>query len=82
MPHVFEKLSESLILRERKVSVFRVFLVVFSRIRTEYGEIISVFSPNAEKYGPENSEYGYFSRSVSAQSFLIFLNFENNRFFL
>ena len=25
---------------------------VFSRIRTEYGEI-SVFSPNAGKYGPE-----------------------------
>ena len=50
-----------------KVSIFRVFWSVFSRIRTEYGEIrtispysvripdteyLSVFSPNAGKYGP------------------------------
>ena len=38
------------------------FWSVFSRIRTEYGEILhtpflSVFSPNAEKYGPEKTAY-------------------------
>ena len=32
---------------------------VFSRIPTEYGEMrsISVFSPNAGKYGPEKTKY-------------------------
>ena len=30
-----------------------VFRSAFSRICTEYGEILSVYSPNAGKYGPE-----------------------------
>ena len=36
-----------------------IFWSVFSRIRTEYGEIlrISVFSPNPGKYGPEKTPY-------------------------
>ena len=39
-----------------KVSKYGVFFwSVFSRIRTEYGEI--VFSPNAGKYGPEKTPY-------------------------
>ena len=51
-----------------KVSIFGLFLVrIFShanwiRWDTSY---LSIFSPNTEKYGPENSEYGYFSRSAS-----------------
>ena len=36
-----------------KVSVFGVFLVRIFLILTEYGEIRSVFSPNAGKYGPK-----------------------------
>ena len=30
---------------------------------------ISVFSPNAGKYGPEKSEYGHFLRSVYCGKF-------------
>ena len=38
----------------KKVQIRSFFWSVFSRIRTEYGEILlSVFSPNAGKYGPE-----------------------------
>ena len=33
------------------------FWPVFSRIRTEYGEIQSIYSPNAGKYGPEKTPY-------------------------
>ena len=53
---------------EWKESVFGVFLVrIFSHSDwigrdTPY---LSIFSPNAGKYGPENSEYGHFSRSGS-----------------
>ena len=38
---------------------------VFSSIRKEYVSlrIQYAFSPNAGKYGPENSEYGHFSRN-------------------
>ena len=41
------------------------FWFVFSRIRTEYGEIrsISVFSPNGGKYGQKNSKNEHFLRS-------------------
>ena len=40
------------------------FWSVFSRIRTEYGEIL-VFSPNVGKYEPEKkSVFGHFSHSV------------------
>ena len=44
------------------------YCVKSARIWAEYGEILctlylSVFSPNAGKYGAENSEYGHFSRS-------------------
>ena len=46
----------------REKSLIRSFLwSAFSCIRTEYGEILhiylSVFSPNAGKYGPENPPY-------------------------
>ena len=46
--------SQQTTLRE-KCPYLKFFWSVFSRIRTEYGEIrsISVFSPNAGKYGPE-----------------------------
>ena len=37
------------------------FWSVFSRIRTEYGEILGIQS-NAGIYGPENSVFGHFSR--------------------
>ena len=38
---------------------------VFRRIRIEYGDLLSVFSPNMGKYGPEkNSIFGHFSYSV------------------
>ena len=57
------------------MSVFGVILIrifpAFSRIRTEYGQIryLSVFSPNAGKYGKNadqiNSQYGQFLRSIS-----------------
>ena len=52
------KLTNSL---REKCPYSELFWSVFSRIRTEYGEIrvslntkcLCVFSPNAEKYGPE-----------------------------
>ena len=59
-------------------------------IWTEYGEILcirysdwirrdspylSVFSPNAGKYGPENSEYGHFSGSVGQISLVYAMGF-------
>ena len=54
------------------MSVFGVILVLifpeFSRIRTEYGAYLSVFSPNAGKCrknaDQNNSEYGLFLRSA------------------
>ena len=50
------------------MSAFGVFLLVFSCIRTEYGEIQSNCSPYSvqvqENADHENSEYGHFSRSV------------------
>ena len=54
------------------MSVFGVILVrifpVFSRVGTEYGEIRSVFNPNAGKYGENadqnNSEYRHFLSTV------------------
>ena len=40
------------------VQIRSFFWSVLSRIRTEYGEILrTVFSPNAEKYGPEKTPY-------------------------
>ena len=46
------------------------FWSVFSRIRTDYGEIqyLSVFTPNAGKYGPEKPRIRlHFSRSEYIQ---------------
>ena len=62
------------------MSVFRVFWLVFSRIRTEYGEIwsISIYSFEIrENTNQENSENGYFTRSVIPPEvhFIQFLNF-------
>ena len=45
------------------------FLSVFSRIRTEYGQYLSEFSPNVGKTDQKNSEYGHFSRSGSHADF-------------
>ena len=53
-----------------KVSVFEVFWSVFSRIRTEYGEIRSISSYSVrmrENTDQINSEYGNFSRSDQDQ---------------
>ena len=36
-------------------------------LKTDDSSYLSVFSPNAEKYGQENSEYGHFSRSGYCQ---------------
>ena len=43
----------------KSVQIRSFFWFVFSRIRTEYGEILylSVFSQNAGKYGPEKTLY-------------------------
>ena len=44
----------------KSVQIRSFFWSVFSRIRTEYGEILyisSVFSPNAGKYEPEKTPY-------------------------
>ena len=47
----------------KSVQMRSFFWSVFSRIRTEYGEMLRiivyvfVFSPDAEKYGPEKSPY-------------------------
>ena len=64
------------------MSVFGVILVrifpAFFQIRTEYGEILylSVFSPNAGKYGKNadqnNSEYEHFLRSGKQSNFPTF----------
>ena len=50
-----------------KVSVFGVFLVrIFPHLDwiQRNTPFLSITSLNAGKYGPENSEYGHFSRSV------------------
>ena len=39
---------------------------------------LSVFSPNAEKYGPEHSVFGHFSRSVAINTFYISKDFAVN----
>ena len=62
------------------MSVFRVFWLVFSRIRTEYGKIwsISIYSFEIrENTNQENSENGYSTRSVIPPEvhFTQFLNF-------
>ena len=65
-----EKLDQNEMLTWRKKcpnSEF--FWSVFSRIRTEYGEIVSI--SNAGKYRPENSEYGHFSRSAKDINFSV-----------
>ena len=57
----------------QQVSVFGVILAhsfpAFPRIRTEYGQILSIFSPNAgqckNNADQNNSEYGHFLRSKS-----------------
>ena len=46
-----------------KCQYSELFWSVFSRIRTEYGEILPVFSWNAENTDVNNSEYWHFSRS-------------------
>ena len=52
-----------LTLRERSPGS-ELFWSAFSRIRTEYGEILlSIYSPNVDQ---NNSEYGHFLRSVSS----------------
>ena len=54
------------IITASKVSVVWVFLSLFSRIRTKYGEMLRA-SPYSvwmrENTDQENSEYGYFSLS-------------------
>ena len=60
---MLEKIMQSCV---ESVQIRSIFWSVFSRIRTEYGvfglirrdtSYISVFSPNAGKYGPENTPY-------------------------
>ena len=65
--------STSLTLHE-KCPYSEFFWSVFSHIWTEYWKnpYLSVFSPNAGKYGPKNSEYGHFSRSVNL-SFIFYV---------
>ena len=61
-------LNTPLITLRGKCPYSEFFWSLFSRIRTEYGEIqsISVFSPNAGKYRPEKLyEYEHFSHSVT-----------------
>ena len=51
----------------REVSVFELFWYAFSRIRTEYGEILRIFPHSVripENTGQNNSEYGHFLLSV------------------
>ena len=47
----FNWVEKQIVLRE-KYPYSEFFWSVFPRIQTEYGEIHSVFSPNAGKYGP------------------------------
>ena len=41
----------------KSVQIRSFFWPLFSRIRTEYGEILSIFSSNAGKYEPEKTPY-------------------------
>ena len=64
----------------RKTCLYsELFWSAFFRIRTEYGEIrsISEFSPNAGKCGPDNSEYGHFSRSGTPFVSMLFSDIHN-----
>ena len=49
-------------LRE-KCAYSELFWSTFFCIQTEYGENLSVFSPNAENTDQKSTEYGHFSRS-------------------
>ena len=65
----FEQLSKGALRKKRPYS--ELFWSVFSRIRTEYGEI-RTFSPYSvrmrENADRNNSEYGHFSRSGALKS--------------
>ena len=69
------------------VQILSFFWSLFSRIRTEYGKnapYLSVFSPNAGKYGPEKTPYldSFHTANISVNNFilkrLVTINF--NRF--
>ena len=47
----------------KSVRIQELFWSAFSRIRTEYGEYLSVFSSKRENADQNNSEYGHFLRS-------------------
>ena len=64
----------------KSVQIRRFFWSVLSRIRTEYGEILSVFSPNAGKYGPENTSYLDTFQAVFLFSYYLILNLCDNVF--
>ena len=52
----------------KTVQIRSFFWSIFSRIRTEYGtEYLTVFSPNAGKYGPEKTSYLDTCHAVSHQ---------------
>ena len=57
----------------KKCPYSELFWSAFSRIRTEYGELLRI-SPYSvrmqENAGQNNSEYGHFSRSASYESIM------------
>ena len=59
-----ESSSQSFVTLFEKCPYSAFLWTVFSRIRTESGEMLLI-SPNAEKADQKFSEYGHFLRSVS-----------------
>ena len=60
----------------KKCPYSELFWSTFSRIRTEYGEIVYylyVLNPNTRKCGLDNSEYGHFLRS-NFQDIIFYMN--------
>ena len=59
----------------KSVQIPNFFWPVFSRIWTEYGEqYLSVFSPNAGKYGPEKTPYLDFFTQCKYLQIIKFMN--------
>ena len=66
-PKFWEKLWRHCV---KSVQIRSFFWFVFSRIRTEYGDL-RIFSQNTGKYGTEkNSVFGHFSHTAVSERFL------------
>ena len=66
----------------KSVQIWSYFWSVFSGIRTEHGDLlISIFSPNTGKYGPEITSYLDTFHSLSHYEIVFNVPFESPKYF-